>query len=62
MLQLIMQAEIKIVLKRTENLLFKQVFCAAWSPDGKYLCTVCKDGKVRIFNPRKSPNPVMVRK
>lgn len=36
-----------------------QVFCAAWSPDGKYLCTVCKDGKIRIFNPRKSPNPVM---
>ncbi|XP_056010098.1 coronin-7-like isoform X2 [Ostrea edulis] len=36
-----------------------QVFCAAWSPDGKYLCTVCKDGKIRIFNPRKSPNPVV---
>ncbi|XP_022327050.2 coronin-7-like [Crassostrea virginica] len=36
-----------------------QVFCAAWSPDGKYLCTVCKDGKIRIFNPRRSKEPVM---
>ncbi|XP_037544478.1 coronin-7 [Nematolebias whitei] len=35
-----------------------QVFCMAWSPDGKLLATVCKDGKVRIYDPRKSPAPV----
>lgn len=33
----------------------------AWSPDGKLLATVCKDGKVRIYDPRKSPAPVQVR-
>ncbi|KAJ8297930.1 hypothetical protein KUTeg_024461 [Tegillarca granosa] len=36
-----------------------QVFCAAWSPDGKYLATVCKDGKIRIFNVRKSASPLV---
>ncbi|XP_029998000.1 coronin-7 [Sphaeramia orbicularis] len=35
-----------------------QVFCMAWSPDGKLLATVCKDGKVRIYDPRKSTTPV----
>lgn len=35
-----------------------QVFAMAWSPDGKLLATVCKDGKVRIYDPRKSPTPV----
>ncbi|KAH3837926.1 hypothetical protein DPMN_111329, partial [Dreissena polymorpha] len=24
-----------------------------WSPDGRYLATVCKDGRVRIIDPRK---------
>lgn len=38
-----------------------QVFCMAWSPDGKFLATVCKDGKVRIYDPRKSTTPVQVR-
>lgn len=37
-----------------------QVFCMAWSPDGKLLATVCKDGKVRIYDPRKSATPVQV--
>lgn len=32
----------------------------AWSPDGKLLATVCKDGKVRIYDPRKSTTPVQV--
>ncbi|XP_062610316.1 coronin-7-like [Saccostrea cucullata] len=50
-------AEMKEVIQLMEHP--DQVFCAAWSPDGKYLCTVCKDGKIRIFNPRKSPNPIM---
>ncbi|XP_051244971.1 coronin-7 isoform X1 [Dicentrarchus labrax] len=35
-----------------------QVFAMAWSPDGKLLATVCKDGKVRIYDPRKSTAPV----
>uniref|UniRef100_A0A667YHY3 Coronin n=1 Tax=Myripristis murdjan TaxID=586833 RepID=A0A667YHY3_9TELE len=35
-----------------------QVFGMAWSPDGKLLATVCKDGKVRIYDPRKSAEPV----
>ncbi|XP_026181658.1 coronin-7 [Mastacembelus armatus] len=35
-----------------------QVFGIAWSPDGKLLATVCKDGKVRIYDPRKSTAPV----
>uniref|UniRef100_G3PBH3 Coronin n=2 Tax=Gasterosteus aculeatus aculeatus TaxID=481459 RepID=G3PBH3_GASAC len=35
-----------------------QIFCMAWSPDGKLLATVCKDGKVRIYEPRKSTAPV----
>lgn len=35
-----------------------QVFAMAWSPDGKLLATVCKDGKVRIYDPRKSATPV----
>ncbi|XP_055008627.1 coronin-7-like isoform X2 [Boleophthalmus pectinirostris] len=35
-----------------------QVFGMAWSPDGKLLATVCKDGKVRIYDPRKSATPV----
>ncbi|XP_077411696.1 coronin-7-like isoform X4 [Vanacampus margaritifer] len=35
-----------------------QVFCMAWSPDGKLLVTVCKDGKIRVYDPRKSDAPV----
>ncbi|KAJ8346047.1 hypothetical protein SKAU_G00302400 [Synaphobranchus kaupii] len=30
-----------------------QIFGLAWSPDGQFLATVCKDGKVRIYDPRK---------
>ncbi|KAK3584488.1 hypothetical protein CHS0354_006018 [Potamilus streckersoni] len=31
-----------------------QVFSADWSPDGKYLATVCKDRMIRVFEPRTS--------
>ncbi|MBN3305097.1 CORO7 protein, partial [Amia calva] len=34
-----------------------QIFSLAWSPDGRLLATVCKDGKVRIYDPRKSTEP-----
>ncbi|XP_011602276.2 coronin-7-like isoform X3 [Takifugu rubripes] len=36
----------------------EQIFGMAWSPDGKLLATVCKDGKVRIYDPRKSSAPL----
>lgn len=29
----------------------------AWSPCGKLLATVCKDGALRVYNPRKSSEP-----
>ncbi|XP_053400007.1 coronin-7-like [Mercenaria mercenaria] len=35
-----------------------EIFCAEWSPDGKLIATVCKDGKVRIYDPRTSPEPI----
>ncbi|XP_067089759.1 coronin-7-like [Osmerus mordax] len=35
-----------------------QIFGIAWSPDGKLLATVCKDGKVRIYDPRRSAEPI----
>lgn len=35
-----------------------QIFDCAWSPCGVYAATVCKDGKIRIFNPRKSENAI----
>ncbi|CAO1339123.1 unnamed protein product [Diamesa serratosioi] len=35
-----------------------QIFGFAWSPCGIYGATVCKDGKIRIYNPRKSELPI----
>ena len=30
----------------------------SWSLCGRFLATVCRDGKVRIYNPRESQTPV----
>ncbi|XP_014681758.1 PREDICTED: coronin-7-like [Priapulus caudatus] len=35
-----------------------QVYSFAWSPDGKYSATLCKDQKLRIYNPRSSTEPI----
>ncbi|CAG5115886.1 unnamed protein product, partial [Candidula unifasciata] len=35
-----------------------QVFCLSWSSDGKFFATVSKDGKVRVFEPRKSSSAI----
>lgn len=35
-----------------------QIFSFAWSPCGTYCATVCKDGKIRVYNPRRSDMPV----
>ncbi|NXL96411.1 CORO7 protein, partial [Tyrannus savana] len=34
-----------------------QIFSMAWSPDGKKLATVSKDGRIRLYEPRRSPHP-----
>nr|XP_020667641.1 coronin-7-like [Pogona vitticeps] len=31
-----------------------QIFSLAWSPDGRRLASVCKDGKIRVFEPRQA--------
>ncbi|CAH2088254.1 unnamed protein product [Euphydryas editha] len=36
----------------------EQIFALDWSTCGEYLATVCKDGFVRIYKPRSSPEPV----
>ncbi|KAL1778944.1 coronin-7 isoform X1 [Sigmodon hispidus] len=35
-----------------------QIFSLDWSPDGQQLATVCKDGHVRVYEPRSSPVPL----
>ncbi|NXL50939.1 CORO7 protein, partial [Podilymbus podiceps] len=34
-----------------------QIFSLAWSPDGKKLATASKDGRLRLYEPRRSPQP-----
>ncbi|XP_077880676.1 coronin-7 isoform X3 [Ictidomys tridecemlineatus] len=47
---------------RTERLRLQghqdQIFGLAWSPDGQQLATVCKDGRVRVYEPRSGPEPL----
>uniref|UniRef100_A0A1L8E5J6 Coronin n=1 Tax=Nyssomyia neivai TaxID=330878 RepID=A0A1L8E5J6_9DIPT len=35
-----------------------QIFSFAWSPCGTYGATVCRDGRLRVYNPRKSADPI----
>ncbi|XP_053657843.1 coronin-7 [Anopheles marshallii] len=34
-----------------------QIFCFSWSPCGRYGATVSKDGRIRVYEPRKSTQP-----
>uniref|UniRef100_A0A182MAM5 Coronin n=1 Tax=Anopheles culicifacies TaxID=139723 RepID=A0A182MAM5_9DIPT len=34
-----------------------QIFCFSWSPCGRYGATVSKDGRIRVYDPRKSTQP-----
>jgi coronin-7 len=34
------------------------IFSLAWSSDGKLCSTVCKDGKIRVYDPRSSADPI----
>uniref|UniRef100_A0A4W3HLQ5 Coronin n=1 Tax=Callorhinchus milii TaxID=7868 RepID=A0A4W3HLQ5_CALMI len=35
-----------------------QIFSLCWSPNGQFLSTVCRDGKIRIYDPRRSVSPL----
>uniref|UniRef100_A0A1B0D9H7 Coronin n=1 Tax=Phlebotomus papatasi TaxID=29031 RepID=A0A1B0D9H7_PHLPP len=35
-----------------------QIFSFAWSPCGTFGATVCRDGRLRVYNPRKSAEPI----
>ncbi|XP_033631457.1 coronin-7-like [Asterias rubens] len=35
-----------------------QIFSGAWSADGSKIATVCKDGQIRIYEPRSSSKPI----
>ncbi|KAF6271355.1 coronin 7 [Rhinolophus ferrumequinum] len=35
-----------------------QIFGLAWSPNGQQLATVCKDGRLRVYEPRSDPKPL----
>ncbi|XP_037087762.1 coronin-7-like [Pollicipes pollicipes] len=37
-----------------------QIFSLAWSPCGRYLATLCKDARLRVFEPRAGPEPLRV--
>ncbi|XP_036870380.2 coronin-7 isoform X3 [Manis javanica] len=35
-----------------------QIFGLAWSPNGQQLATLCKDGRLRVYEPRSGPEPL----
>ncbi|XP_047494430.1 coronin-7-like isoform X3 [Penaeus chinensis] len=35
-----------------------QIFSMAWSPCGRYLATMCRDSHIRVYDPRKSTEPI----
>ncbi|XP_040173085.1 coronin-7 isoform X3 [Anopheles arabiensis] len=35
-----------------------QIFCFSWSPCGRYGATVSKDGRIRVYEPRQSSQPI----
>lgn len=35
-----------------------QIFAIDWSPYGEYLATVCKDGLIRVYQPRSCSDPI----
>ncbi|XP_069995134.1 coronin-7 isoform X4 [Penaeus vannamei] len=35
-----------------------QIFSMAWSPCGRYLATMCRDSHIRVYDPRKSTDPI----
>jgi coronin-7 len=37
----------------------EQIFSVEWSSCGQYVATVCKDGKIRLYEPRKSSSPFL---
>lgn len=39
-----------------------QIFGLAWSPNGQQLATLCKDGRLRVYEPRSGPEPLQVSK
>lgn len=44
--------------KITINAHLEPIFSISWSPDGTLLATLCKDQKLRIFDPRSGTNPI----
>lgn len=36
-----------------------QIFSFAWSQCGRHIASACKDGKIRIYSPRRSTNPMV---
>lgn len=45
------------MIKLLVNVFTAQIFGFAWSPDGSFCATVCKDGKVRVYEPRQGGSP-----
>lgn len=51
-----MEAPISSIQLHTES----PALVASWSMDGKYVLASCKDGKLRIWDPRKDVKPLVV--